>query len=224
MKAILYCRVSTEYQADEGHSLEAQAAKLKQSAVDRDIPVVEIITDDGRSGKTLKRPGLMRAFQMLQKDEADTLIVTKLDRLTRSLIDLQHCIYNVFDKYTLISLGDSIDTSTANGRLMINLLGSVLQWEREAIQERTLDTIRNLRETGKVYCKRIYGHRDNGAGNLVEVENEQTIIKLMLAKRAEGESYSGIARRLNRDRVAPPSGQNWYHNTVRDIINRQARG
>ena len=87
-KAIGYIRVSTDRQADHGVSLEAQKAKLTAYAALYDLELVEVIVDPGASAKTLKRPGLQRALQLLRQGQATALLVAKLDRLTRSVKDL----------------------------------------------------------------------------------------------------------------------------------------
>ena len=137
MKVILYCRVSTREQADSGISLDAQRAKLTAYADLYDLDVVEVVEDAGESAKSLKRPGLQRALDMLRSGSAEGLAVVKLDRLTRSIGDWQTLIDDHFgDRSQLFSVADSIDTRTAAGRMVLNILLSVAQWEREAIGER----------------------------------------------------------------------------------------
>src|SRR5262249_15317984 len=157
MKVICYCRVSTNDQADNGVSLDAQKAKLTAYASLYDLTVVEVITDAGESAKSLNRPGLQRALAMLRRGEADGLAVVKLDRLTRSVADWQVLIDDYFGERPgkqLFSVADSIDTRTAAGRLVLNVLLSVAQWERETTAERTREAlrhkIRNKERVGKV--------------------------------------------------------------------------
>lgn len=153
-KVIGYIRVSTIAQADSGLSLEAQRAKLTAYATALDLTLVAIIEDAGESAKTLDRPGLTRALAMLDTGEADGLLITKLDRLTRSVRDLADLIERYFSERptvrscSLLSVQDSIDTRTAAGRLVLNVLVSVGQWEREATAERTRDALQALRARG----------------------------------------------------------------------------
>ena len=95
-KTIAYLRVSTEKQADRGVSLDAQRAKLKGYAELYELDLVEIIVDAGESAKTLDRPGLQRALRMLKAGEAEALLVVKLDRLTRSVVDLGTLVERYF--------------------------------------------------------------------------------------------------------------------------------
>lgn len=138
-RAVAYVRVSTEKQADAGQSLEAQQAKLAAYASLYELELVEVVVDAGVSAKTLNRPGLQRALAMLESGAADALVVVKLDRLTRSVRDLGELVEGVFAEKgaALLSVSEQIDTRSAAGRLVLNVLASVSQWEREAIGERT---------------------------------------------------------------------------------------
>lgn len=126
-RTIAYLRVSTEKQADRGVSLDAQRAKVKAYAELFDLELTETIVDAGESAKHLDRPGLQRALAMLKAGEADALLVVKLDRLTRSVRDLGHLVEKYFapGKAALLSVGEQIDTRSAAGRLVLNVLASV---------------------------------------------------------------------------------------------------
>jgi site-specific DNA recombinase len=153
-RVVGYIRVSTEKQADSGLSLDAQRAKLTAYATALDLTLVAIVVDAGESAKTLDRPGLARVLAMLDAGEADGVLVAKLDRLTRSVRDLADLIERYFSERptvracTLLSVADSIDTRTAAGRLVLNVLASVGQWEREVISERTTEALDVLKARG----------------------------------------------------------------------------
>ena len=87
-RAIGYIRVSTEQQADFGVSLDAQTAKVRAMAVVQAVDLVDIIIDAGESAKSLNRPGMARLLSMVDSGAVDTVIIAKLDRLTRSVADL----------------------------------------------------------------------------------------------------------------------------------------
>jgi DNA invertase Pin-like site-specific DNA recombinase len=107
MKAIGYVRVSTEEQATQGVSLDAQTDKIQAYASLYDIELLEIITDAGVSAKTLERPGLEKALKMLEAGEAEALVIVKLDRLTRSVRDLDYLLEKYFaDRFSLMSVGE----------------------------------------------------------------------------------------------------------------------
>jgi DNA invertase Pin-like site-specific DNA recombinase len=126
-KAVGYIRVSTDKQAEHGVSLDAQQAKLEAYGAFYALELVDVMVDAGASAKTLDRPGLQRALGMLRTGQANALLVAKLGRLTRSVKDLGEWVEDYFssDAITLLSVADSIDTRTAAGRLVLNVLGSV---------------------------------------------------------------------------------------------------
>ena len=111
-RTLAYIRVSTDKQADKGVSLDAQRAKVEAYASLYDLELAEMIVDAGFSAKTLDRPGLGRALEMLRKGQADALLVVKLDRLTRSVRDLGDLVEKYFanGKSALLSVGEQIDT------------------------------------------------------------------------------------------------------------------
>lgn len=148
MKVIGYARVSTEEQATQGHSLGAQEAKLRQYCDLYGHDLVEVIIDAGQSAKTLDRPGLTRALASLEGGAAEGLVILKLDRLTRSVRDLGTLLEDYFQRFALLSVLEQCDTSTASGRLILNLLMSVSQWERETIGERTSAALQHKKAMG----------------------------------------------------------------------------
>src|SRR2546422_9027587 len=126
-RTVVYCRVSTDKQADRGVSLDAQQAKAKAYAELYDLDIVDVVIDAAASAKTLARPGLERALGLLKAGKADALLVVKLDRLTRSVVDLGRLVERYFapGKAALLSVGEQIDPGSAAGRLVLNVLASV---------------------------------------------------------------------------------------------------
>jgi len=191
-KAIGYIRVSTEKQADHGVSIEAQTEKLKAYAMLYDIDLVDLVIEQG-SAKCLQREGLQSALSRLEAGEAEALIVVKLDRLTRSVADLGKLVDTYFQNFALLSVGEQIDTRPAAGRLVLNVLASVSQWEREVIGERTSAAMQHMRKQNQYTGgKPPYGY-DLVDGELIENENEQQVIKLVAKYKAAGLSYRKIA-------------------------------
>ena len=143
MKVLGYVRVSTDEQATSGVSLEVQRAKLEAYASLYDLELVEVIVDAGVSAKSFQRPGLQRALSLLRKGKAQGLVVAKLDRLTRSMRDLGALVEEelVKGQWTLLSVAEQLDTRTASGRLVLNILGCVVSWERDVIRERTKEAL-----------------------------------------------------------------------------------
>ncbi len=137
MLAIGYARVSTDRQADHGGSLETQATRIRAMATVQGAELLDLIVDGGESAKTMNRPGFQRLLAVVKQGEVEAVIVAKLDRLTRSVRDLC-ALLDLFDKrrVALISVAESLDTSTAAGRLVITIMGAISRWEPKAIGER----------------------------------------------------------------------------------------
>ena len=106
--------------------------------------LVAVIQEGGESAKTLDRPGMQRVLAMVERRQVQAVIVAKLDRLTRSVRDLCELLELLERRgVALISVAESLDTGSAAGRLVINIMAAVSQWEREAIGERTRDALRH---------------------------------------------------------------------------------
>jgi len=226
MNVIGYIRVSTEEQATNGQSLDAQRAKLEAYAALYDLQLVGIIVDAGASAKSLNRPGLQDALAQLRRGAADGLVIAKLDRLTRSVGDWQRLIDGYFGEKAgkqLFSVADSIDTRTAAGRLVLNVLLSVAQWERETIAERTADALQHKIRKGERCGKVRFGYDLAADGRtLVAVPTERDAIRLMQELRADGRTLRDIADELNRRGIETREGGTWKHTTVARILNRAA--
>jgi DNA invertase Pin-like site-specific DNA recombinase len=201
-RTIAYLRVSTDKQADKGVSLDSQRAKVAAYAQLYDLELVEVIIDKGESAKTLNRPGLQRALAMLKSGAADALLVVKLDRLTRSVADLATLVERHFasGKSALLSVGEQIDTRSAAGRLVLNVLASVGQWEREAIGERTSAAMELKASRGEFTGGEApYGYRLALDGvHLEELEAEQGVLAKARELRAAGLSLRATAAALDR--------------------------
>jgi site-specific DNA recombinase len=174
MQVIGYVRVSTDRQAEQGFSLEAQEAKIRAMATVRGADLAEVIIDGGESAKSLNRPGLQRLLGLINAGKIDSLIVAKLNRLTRSVKDL--CgLLELFEKrrVALISIAESLDTGSAAGRLVITIMGAVSQWEREAIGERTRDALRHRRGKGERVGNIEFGYRLSADGLHLEEDSAE---------------------------------------------------
>src|SRR2546426_469120 len=190
MRAIGYVRVSTDKQADHGVSLEAQEAKIRAMATVQGAEIVELIVDGGESAKDLKRPGMERLLALVDERKVQTVIIAKLDRLTRSVKDLAELLER-FQRsgVSLVSVAESLDTGSAAGRLVINIMTAVSQWEREAIGERTRDAMQHKRANGQCVGNLAYGYRISADGEHVEPEpSEQKALAQIRDLRHQGRS------------------------------------
>jgi site-specific DNA recombinase len=227
MKVIGYIRVSTEEQASNGQSLDAQRAKIEGYANLYDLELMAIVEDAGQSGKTLTRPGLQQALGMLRKGKAGGIVIAKLDRLTRSVGDWQTLIDGYFGERgekQLFSVADSIDTRTAAGRLVLNVLLSVAQWERETIGERTKDALQHRIRIGQRCGKVRFGYDLAPDGRtLVENRAEQEALSLVAQLRLEGRPLRAIAAELTARGVPTKDGNPiWTRTTIDRLLKRVA--
>jgi site-specific DNA recombinase len=217
-RTVAYVRVSTEDQAVNGVSLDAQEARIAAYCVAMGWDVSEVIRDAGASAKSLQRPGMSAIMAGIRDRSIGRVIVLKLDRLTRSVRDLADLL-ELFEKTdaALCSLTESLDTSTASGRLMLNLLASVSQWEREAIAERTSSALAHKRQTGRVYGPVPFGYRREGT-QLVTEPAEQEALKHAQQMVANGVSYREVARLLDDSGIRPHRSGSWNWSSVRSML------
>src|ERR1700683_2745917 len=160
MRVIGYARVSTDKQADRGVSLDAQTEKIRAMVVVHGAELADIIVEAGESAKSLNRPGMQRLLALVDSGSLQAVIVAKLDRLTRSVKDLCELLER-FERrgVWLISVAESLDTGSAAGRLVINIITSVSLWEREGLGERTRDAMSHKRANGERVGNLAYGYR-----------------------------------------------------------------
>ena len=223
-RAVGYARVSTRDQADKGHSLDAQQAKIKAYAVLHDLRLTEIAVDDGFSGKTLERPGMTRLWELIRRRAVDVVVVAKLDRITRSVRDLGELIEKFQGSgVEFASVADNIDTATASGRLVLNVMGSVAQWERETIAERTADALAHLAANGKRVSRfATFGTRINAEGGCEPDPREQEAAELIRQLRADGLTLDGIGAELAARGYHARNGQQLSAKVIRSVLMRGA--
>jgi DNA invertase Pin-like site-specific DNA recombinase len=222
MRAIGYCRVSTDQQCERGVSLAAQAQKVRAMALVHGAELVAVIQEGGESAKTLDRPGMQRVLAMVDRRQVQAVIVAKLDRLTRSVRDLCELLELLERRgVALISVAESLDTGSASGRLVINIMAAVSQWEREAIGERTRDALRHKRSQGERVGNIAFGYRLAADGKHVEPDpGEQTVLEEIRRLRGAGVSMRRIAAALNSRALRTRRGTAWRLEHVARICAR----
>jgi site-specific DNA recombinase len=220
MKAIGYVRVSTDRQAERGVSLEAQTEKIRAMALVHDAELLDIIVDGGESAKSLNRPGMQRLLALVDSGEVKTVIVAKLDRLTRSVRDLCELLER-FERrgVALVSVAESLDTGSAAGRLVLNIMTAVSQWEREAIGERTRDALGHKRNQRERVGNIAFGYRLAPDGLHVEPDDaEQAAIGTIRKLRASGRTLRQIAADLNEQGRRTRRGSHWRLESVARVV------
>ncbi len=220
MIAVGYVRVSTDKQADRGVSLDAQAEKIRAMAVVHNAELIDIIVDGGESAKSLNRPGMARLLALVDSGEVQTVIIAKLDRLTRSVKDLCTLLER-FERRSvaLISVAESLDTGSAAGRLVLNIMTAVSQWEREAIGERTRDALCHKRNQGERVGNIPFGSRLADDGQHLESDPaEQATLAEIRRLRNEGTTMRKIAATLNHRDHQTRRGTPWRLESVARVL------
>ena len=229
-KAIIYLRVSTDEQAKDGVSLDAQKEKCKAYCVAHDYEVVAILSDEGHSGKDLYREGIQEAFSMLEDKEADTFLVLQIDRMTRSIQDIGKILHHKENHgWQLASVKENLDTSTAGGRMVLNMITTLNQWYREDVAEKTKTALQHKRSKGeKIGGTREFGYdvKERQSGDKVKKvykknDREQKIIKLLKTLRDDGMTLQAIAKELKRRKIKTVSGKTtWGLWTISKLLKR----
>lgn len=211
MKAIGYLRVST---SDQDYGIDVQRTAIEIEAERRGWAVVWII-DQGETGKNADRPGLAQALAMLDRGEADALVVSKLDRLSRSVVDFGQILQRATrprgrkaKPWGLVALDVGIDMTQPTGRLVAHILIAVAEWEGDIISERTRAGLAQAKARGVQI----------GAVSQMDPK----VVSRMRRLRSRGWSFDRIAMHLNAEGVPTPRGRQYHGSTVRYVTDRAA--
>jgi site-specific DNA recombinase len=222
-KAIGYIRVSTEGQAVEGVSLEAQKTRIAAWCELNGYTLAECFVDAGISGKRAdNRPGLQRALEAVS-GEGGALVVYSLSRLARSTKDTI-TIGERLEKAgaDLVSLSEKIDTTSAAGKMVFRMLAVMAEFERDVISERTKTALTHKRNKRERVGKVPYGFdlAEDGV-KLIRNEAEQAVIELVRTLHQQGVSLRKIAEELTARGIATKEGKTeWKHTTVVRLLER----
>ena len=223
MNAVGYTRVSTDGQATDGVSLEAQQARIRAWCEANDYALVGVHVDAGISGcRADNRPGLQDALTSAARHKA-ALVVYLLSRLARSTKDAiaisERLAKNGAD---LVSLSERIDTTTAAGKMVFRMLAVLAEFERDQVAERTKGALAHLRNQGKRISGKIpYGYDLAGDGeNLVSNPTEQSGLQLIQRLQAKGLGRRRIAAQLTRRGIPTKTGSSCSPQAVAGILRR----
>lgn len=223
MKVLGYVRVSTEEQSREGVSLDMQKSKIRAYCDLDDLELVDILEDAGISAKNITgRPGFQAALDRVFNEEADGVVVWKLDRAFRSTQDA----LNVAERLNkqgkaLVSISEKLDTTSAIGEFFFTLMASLAQMERRLIGERTTAALQAKKAKGERVGQIPYGHdlAEDGV-HLVRNEEETDIIATIKGLYDGGWSLRTIAGWLNNNGIHTKKGKTWTHRQVGRIVNQ----
>lgn len=233
-QAVGYLRVSTDSQADSGAGLEAQRHSIEAYAARHGLEVRSWHCDAGISGAAdlADRPALAAAVADLRR--GDVLIVAKRDRLGRDTFVVGMIERVIVKRGASIASADGVGNGdSAADQFMRSILDAASQFERGLIRQRTRSALAAKRRAGKVTGTVPFGwrlastDRDPATGDLldstlVEVPEEQTILRLIGELRDAGMSFAAIADHLNDARLATKQGRKWHASTIRSVLTRQA--
>lgn len=219
MKCVIYVRVSTDEQARHGYSIAAQIEKLEAYCISQGWEMVKQFIDDGYSAKDLNRPQFKEMMNIVQKGGIDVVLVYRLDRLTRSVVDL-YSILQELDKYEckFKSATEVYDTTNAMGRLFITLVAAIAQWERENTAERVRMGMEKKIKLGlwkggtPPYGYKIVDKQ------LVINEDEVGVVKEVF-ELSKTLGFYTIAKQLSTKGYQTRKGSDWHVDSVRDIAN-----
>jgi len=210
-EAIGYIRVSTSEQADSHLGLAAQRAAIINEALRRGWHLVQVVEDAGFSDKNLNRPGMVLVLDALREKRADTLVVAKLDRLGRSLLDIAGLVTQAGTQgWALVALDLAVDTGTMTGKAMVGMMAVFAELERAMIGQRTREALRAAQARGTL------------VGRPRTVPDD--VVTRIASERASGASLRAIADGLNASGIATAhGGQRWYASTVRAVSDTGSR-
>jgi len=211
--ALLYARVSTQLQVNDGVSLDVQERQLITAAEFHGFTRWEIIREEGRSGKSITgRPALTAALSRLETGDAQALFVTRIDRLARSTTDFLDIVDRANRKnWRLIMLDLNLDTSSYQGRFVVTIMSALAEMERGIISARQKDIHKDRRDRG------VKWGVDMGPKNKTPEEVKNRVY----SERSRGRTYRDIANGLNADGILGQNGGKWYPTTVKNLLDNE---
>ena len=216
----LYIRVSTEMQTD-GNSLSTQKKRLCRYVADRDWTVAKVFTEAGLSAKNTKRPALQRMLTWARNNKIDVVLVDKVDRISRNLVDLLNLIRDLRTwSVAFVSASQVFDTSTSAGNLMLNVLGSVAQFEREITGDRIRENMFERAGQG-LWCGGVapFGYRVNRQTRVLQVvKKEARTVKAIFSEFLKIRTLSGTWHNINSQGRVTRRGKAWPCVSIERIL------
>lgn len=221
-----YCRVSTDEQAENGHGLDAQEARVRAYARAIGWELMDVIKDDGYSGASMNRPGLQQLLGMVRTGQVAGVVVAKLDRVSRSLRDMLNLYAECFEasNTALVSVTEQFDTSTPAGRLFFQLVGSFAEFERNVITERTSGGRKSkAAKGGYAGGGAPIGYRAVRGSKVLTLDAEKVAtVRRVFELDAQDLSCRQIALALNQEGHRTAKGTEFTHVQVSRILKRRA--
>jgi DNA invertase Pin-like site-specific DNA recombinase len=219
VRVALYTRVSTEDQAKEGFSLDAQLDRLRFYAKAQGWDVAGEYVDEGHSGRTTKRPQYTRMME--ERAKWDTLLVLKMDRIHRNSRNFMAMMDDLRKgQQEFASVTESLDTSTAMGRFVMDIIQRIAQLESDQIGERTYVGMEQKAKTraGNLGKPAPFGYAYGSAGALEPVQSEVTTVRNIFTMYLQGAKRHDIAQKLNETGLRTRAGKPWTRWNVAQIL------
>jgi DNA invertase Pin-like site-specific DNA recombinase len=222
VRAAIYIRVSTEEQAEEGFSLEAQEERLKAYCEAQGWDIAGVYADKGHTGRKINTRDAYKKM-LDERDQWDTILVMKMDRIHRNSKNFMIMMEDLekWDK-KFTSMQEELDTSTSIGRFVVDMIQRIAQLESEQIGERTYMGMAQKAQTGGLLgFNPPYGYEISN-NDLQIIENEATVVREIFSQYQSGESMSSIADSLNSRAVQTRRGGLWTLYSIRQILHNPA--
>ena len=217
IRAAAYVRVSTGAQAEKGLSLGEQKRRCEERIAREGWEHIDTFVEAGVSARAESRPELQRLRSMLA--QLDVLVIPKLDRLARSMQDFSLLYRELADaNVALVSLSETIDTTTAGGKLQLHILSAFAEFESDTIGERVSASMPARVREGRHLGAAVYGYRRDGKGSLVPVPAEAAVVRRIFSEFAAGKSMNAIQRGLNADGLRPKRAKRWQQIAISRIL------
>ena len=217
----VYIRVSTEDQAREGFSLGEQEEKLLQLCNFKDLEVYKVYKDAGISAKDMEhRPQFQAMLQDMKEGKINYIVAYKLDRITRSVRDLEELI-SVLEQYNCFLLcdRDDVNTSTANGRFFVRMLTVLSQLEIEIVSERTKFGLNGAIQSGHIPGQRPFGYKSAADKTMIIDNATRPYVEKIFDMYLEGKSFQQIANYFKENDIYPK--KKWRDTTIQKIIDNK---
>ena len=225
-KVVAYTRVSTLGQAEDGESLERQAARIRAYCEAKGLEQPEIISDEGLSGFKSNREGFQRLVALCESRQVKTVIVYDLSRLSRSVRDTLEFIEDTINKNGIefVSLLNDIDTSTPTGKAFLGITAIFNQLYRDEIAYKTKEALSHKRTKGEKTGGTVpFGFELVDGVKVVPLPGEFEVVRAMHTLRQQGHSLREIVGLLNSRGVATKTGKaKWHPQVVKEVLDRTA--
>ena len=229
-RVVIYARVSTD-EKQQPHSIETQIERCRGFCTAYGYEVVTVVTDACSGTKLKTRPGIQEVLRLLKERLVEGVVIWKLDRLSRSVEHTQFFLNKVFrGKRFLASVHETLDTSTAMGKMVINILASVNQGIADIAGENISANLNRLKRQNKRYCAKVFGYDTVACGKradgstlyrLEENDAEMACIKRMEVLHAAGTPLTRIAKILKEEKYKTAKNRHWTDTTVKRILERR---